>query len=507
MTRAVTQAGTGPAKTAGPERRIAETPFSPRGPTIAGTALAATLVVAAASIVAASRDILPPTTLPLIFLMAVLVSAVLSGFWVGVATAAAAFVVMNFLFTDPVFTLQVSRPQDIVTLGVFLCAAGLVGSLAGSLRDRAESARTRAETLSILAAFSARLAEVDTREAALVQAVTSLSALSEGNAVAVGLSGLPVPLAAMTNTGELSAPDAQAAERCLRSGRIQPATAEGWQGAALTFLPVPDGTGTLALGHGRLSGADTAQRSVAISALVEQLGLALRRLDASSKEMAARQEAETEATRSALLASLSHDLRTPLATILGAASTLSELHDGLSDGARADLLAAISQEAERLNLHVTNLLQMTRLSRTIVPRLAWVDVNDVAQAALARLLRAFPDADCRCDFADLPMIRAEGGLFEQMLFNLLDNALKHGTGPITLRTGQTEDTITVAVADAGPGPAPALRDWLDGAEMWPTADQRGLGLAVAKCIARVHGGRLLWSDGAFRVSLPLQARP
>ena len=111
------------------------------------------------------------------------------------------------------------------------------------------------------------------------------------------------------------------------------------------------------------------------------------------------------------------------------------------------------------------------------------------------------------DLADLPMIRAEGGLFEQMLFNLLDNALKHGTGPITLRTGQTEDTITVAMADAGPGPAPALRDWLHGAEMWPTADQRGLGLAVAKCIARVHGGRLLWSDGAFRVSLPLQARP
>ncbi len=500
---AVTGAETEAGQTDRPERRIAETPFSPRGPTIAGAALAAVLVVAAASIVSASRDILPPTTLPLIFLMAVLVSAVVSGFWVGVATAAAAFVVMNFLFTEPFFTLHVSRPQDIVTLGVFLCAAGLVGSLAGNLRDRADSARTRAETLSILAAFSARLAEVDTREAALGQAVTSLSALAGGNAVAVDVSGLPFALAAVTNGGELSVPDAQAAERCLRSGRIQPATAEGWQGAALTFVPVPDGTGTLALGHGRLSGADTAQRSVAVSALVEQLALALRRLDASSKEMAARQDAETEATRSALLASLSHDLRTPLATILGAASTLSELHDGLSDGARADLLAAISQEAGRLNLHVTNLLQMTRLSRTIVPHLAWVDVNDIAQAAIARLRRAFPEVDCRCDLAELPMIRAEGGLLEQMLFNLIDNALKHGTAPITLRTGQTGDTITVAVSDAGSGPAPALRDWLQAAQMWPTADQRGLGLAVAKCIARVHGGGLRWSDGALRVSLPL----
>lgn len=471
---------------------------------MAGASLGVALVAVAATIVTVSQDLLPPTTLPLIFLMAVLVSAVLSGFWVGVATAVAAFVVMNFLFTEPVFTLHVSRPQDIVTLGVFLCAAGLVGSLAGSLRDRAETARTRAETLSILAAFSARLAAVDTREEALELAVAHLSALAGGDAVAVDLPGLPFPLAGGIKAVELPVPDVQAAERCLRSGRIQPATAEGWQGAALTFLPVPGGAGAVALGHCRLSGADTAQRSVAVSALVEQLALALRRLDASSNEMVARNKAEAEATRSALLASLSHDLRTPLATILGAASTLSEFKDGLSDVARAELLGAIAEEAGRLNLHVTNLLQMTRLSRTIVPRLEWVDVNDIAQAAIARLRRAFPETECISDMADLPMIRAEGGLLEQMLFNLLDNAKKHGAAPIVLRTGQADGRVTVAVADAGNGPAPALCDWLLGEQMWPSSDQRGLGLVVAKSIARVHGGRLLWCDGAFRISLPLQ---
>lgn len=484
-----------------------EPPFRLRGPTVSGAVLAAVSVALAAGIVLAWQEKLPATTVPLIFLMAVLVSAVLSGFWVGVATAAAAFFVMNFLFTEPFFTLQVSRPQDIVTLGVFLCAAGLVGSLAGSLRDRAEAARTRAGTLAILSAFSARLAEVDTRDAALAQAVAHLSALAGGDAVAVVLSDLPKPVAAMPALAELAVPDAQAAERCLRSGRVEHASAEGWQGAALTFLPVPDGTGLLALGHCRLSGADTAQRSVAVSALVEQLALALRRLDASLSAAAARQDAEAEATRSALLASLSHDLRTPLATILGAASTLTELHDGLSPAARADLLAAISQEAGRLNLHVTNLLQMTRLSRSILPRLEWVDVNDIAQSAVARWQRAFPHAACQCDLAELPMIRAEGGLLEQMLFNLLDNARKHGTAPVTLRTGRVEGGLTLAVADAGSGPAKGLRDWLEGGQMWPMAEQRGLGLAVAKCIAQVHGGRLQWSDGAFRVFLPMQADP
>ena len=488
-------------------RKLPEAPFRPRGPTLSGAVLAGGLVTAVAAIVLASKDILPASTVPLIFLMAVLVSAVLSGFWIGLATAAAAFFVMNFLFTEPVFTLQVSRPQDIVTLGVFLCAAGLVGSLAGSLHDRAETARTRAETLAILSEFSGHLAGVDTREAVLEQAVTHLSTLAGGDAVVVEASALPSPLASRPQRKDLSVPDAQAAERCLRSGRIQHASAEGWQGATLTFLPVPDGTGTLALGHCRLSRADTAQRSVAVSALVEQLALALRRLDASSKEAAARKDAEAEATRSALLASLSHDLRTPLATILGAATTLSELHDDLSDAVRADLVAAISQEAGRLNLHVTNLLQMTRLSRSIVPRLEWVDVNDIAQSAVARWRRSFPQADCLCDLADLPMIRAEGGLLEQMVFNLLDNALKHGTAPVTLRTAQAEGAVIIAVADNGPGPAPAMQTWLEGGQMWPMADQRGLGLAVAKCIALVHGGRLLWSDGAMRVTLPMQATP
>ena len=488
----------------GPHAKIEVAPFRPRGPTFAGVALAGGLIATAAAVVLLSQGTLPATTVPLIFLMAVLVSAVLSGFWIGLATAAAAFFVMNFLFTDPVFTLQVSRPQDILTLAVFLCAAGLVGSLAGSLHDRAESARTRADTLSILSEFSARLAEVDSREAALDRAVAYLSLLAGGDAVAAEASALPLPVAAKPVRGELTVPDAQAAERCLRSGRIQHASAEGWQGATLTFLPVPDGTGRLALGHSRMSGADMAQRSVAVSALVEQLALALRRLDASSKEAAARKDAEAEATRSALLASLSHDLRTPLATILGAASTLSELHDDLSDSARADLLAAISQEAGRLNLHVTNLLQMTRLSRSLAPRLEWVDVNDTVQAAVTRLRRAFPQADCLCDLADLPMIRAEGVLLEQMVFNLLDNALKHGVPPVTLRTSLIDGALNIAVSDAGSGPAQALRDWLEGGQMWPTADQRGLGLAVAKSIVRVHGGQLRWSGGAMLVTLPVQ---
>ncbi|WP_291240055.1 DUF4118 domain-containing protein [Gemmobacter sp.] len=478
-----------------------------RGPTLSGGLIAGVLVGLAALVVWWLQALLPDTTPPLIFLIAVLVSAARSGFWTGLATAAAAFLVMNFLFTEPVFTLHVAQPHDIVTLAVFLAVAGLVGSLAGRLRDRAEAARAQAETLAVLAGAAAQLAEADSRADLLARAVRALADLAQGQAVLVDLPHLPHVLAAHPPLTELSAADAQGAERCLRSGRAQPAAAEGWPGASQDYLIVPQGGAALAFGHARLMGHDTAQRAIAIATLAEQVALALRRLEASTQEALARQEAEREATRAALLTSLSHDLRTPLATILGAATTLNELHDGLPPAARTDLLAAIAEEADRLNSHVTNLLQMTRLSREIVLRRDWVDLNDIASAALTRARRAHPAVPCLTNLADLPMVRAEAGLLEQAVFNLIENAMKHGLPPVRMTSRQSGQTLTLTIGDAGPGPSAQVRDWLKAAPMWPMPEQRGLGLAVAKGIARVHDGQLHWAEGAFCLSLPAGERP
>lgn len=482
-------------------------PVRLRGPTLAGALIAALLVGLAALMVWMAQPVLPVTAQPLIFLIAVLLSAARSGFWIGLATAVAAFLLMNFLFTEPFFTLHVARAEDIVALAVFLAVAGLVGSLAGRLHDRAEAARAQAETLAVLAEAAARLAEADSRPAVLAHAVRNLSDLAQGQAVAVALPQLPRVLAAWPALAELSAADAQGAERCLTSGRAQPAVAEGWPGGYMAFLVVPQGGAALALGHARLAGRDTGPRAVAIATLAEQIALALRRLDASTQEAAARQEAEREATRAALLTSLSHDLRTPLATILGAATTLKELDAALPQAARADLLAAIVEEADRLNSHVTNLLQMTRLSREIALRRDWVDLNDIVRAAVTRAQRAHPGMVCETALADLPMARAEAGLLEQALFNLIDNALKHGQPPVRVTSGQTAQGFVLSIGDAGPGPSAQVKTWLDEAHLWPMPEQRGLGLAVAKGIARVHGGRLCWAGGAFTLSLPSGEHP
>ena len=460
-----------------------------------GAALASVACVIAAALgLHLGRESLPEMTVPLGLVLAVLASAVTFGFWAGLLAAVAGFAALNFLFTEPLFTFVVGAPQDLVALFVFLLVAGLAGLMAGRLHDRAEAARVRAETLETLAALSSDLAAAESAEAARATALRHLAALSGGAAVAFG-PDVPPP--------DLSAADLQAAERALRLGRAEPAPLPGWPGASLSFLPVAPG---LVLGHGRLLGREGPGRALAVAALAEQLGLALQRLDYAAAARAEGLRAETEAMRAALLTSLSHDLRTPLATILGAASSLRELDAALEPAARADLVQAIEEEALRLNRHVTNLLQMTRLERAPEPRLAWVDPGDIARAAVARARRSWPGARIEARIAaDLPMLRAEAGLVEQALFNLIDNGLHHGGGAVRIGA-ELGPGLTLTVADDGPGPSPAIRDWLAGSDPRPAAGQRGLGLAVARGIARLHGGTLTWEAGAFRFTLPCEAQ-
>ncbi len=466
-----------------------DVPGLPPLPDGIGLLASAGLIALAAGLVQA----LPPgpePARPLFFLVAVLVAAVTFGFWTGLSAAIGAFAALNFLYTAPLYTFHIARAQDFYVLVIFLLVAGLAGLLAGRLHDRAEAARARAEALEVLGALSAELGLAETRGAALAAARGQLQRLG-GGAVSVALQdGVPVADAALLDT------DLAAAERALRNQRPEPAPAPGWPGARFSFLPVaPD----LALGHPRLDGREGPRRALAITALAEQTRLALQRLDYAEKARQERLRAETEATRSAVLTSLSHDLRTPLATILGAASALRELD--MAPEARADLLAAIEEEAGRMNRHVTNLLQLTRLELATPMRPAWVDLNDIAEAAVARARRAFKGAEVALDLAPLPMIRAEGALLEQAVFNLIDNALHHGRAPVRLATRAGQGAVTLTLRDGGDGPPQAIRAWLDGPDLRPAPGQRGLGLAVAKGIARHQSGRLTW-DGGFTLSLP-----
>src|SRR3989338_2933565 len=394
---------------------------------------------------------LPEAALPMVFLVAVLLASVAFGFWTGLFAAVTGFAALNYLFTEPLYSFHISRPQDVFALLVFLLVAGLAGLLAGRLHDRAEAARARAEALGVLSHLSSDLALATKPDEVLTVALHHLEALAA-----------PALLVTPQTLGNLPATAVAAAERCLRRNQPQPAAAAGWPGEDYGFLPLTEG---LALGHGRLSGREAPLRAQAIAALADQTRAALQRLDFADKAHAERLRAEAFATRSAVLTSLSHDLRTPLATILGAASALKELDASLPPEARSDLLTA------------------------------------KAAMAATRARRAFAGAQIDLDLGPLPMIRTEGGLVEQALFNLIDNGLTHGASPVRISSGQN-GTLWLRVSDGGPGLPPALRAWLAIPHMRPAPGQRGLGLAVAKGIAKHLGGSLTAEDGSLTLRLP-----
>lgn len=456
-----------------------------------------------------TQDSFPEPSGLFLFFVAVLLAAVRFGFWIGIASAIAAFVLFNFLFVAPRYTLAIATPGDLLVLAEFLCVAGLTGFLAGRLREEANAAKSRAAVLEVLSAFATDLAEAD--EPLAVEQALALHATALANGPALVLHE-DAAIAA-----DLQPPDMQAAERAFRRHIPQDAAEPGQQGGRFTFLPLmQQGQVVLVLGYHRLDARrpDRFARSQAIEVICHQANLALERLRFAQAANDARTAATREQLRAALLTSLSHDLRTPLATILGAITSLRQLGATLPPAARDDLALAIEEEAQRLARYVDNLLHMTRLQAGLELHLVWVDPADVIAAAVARAHRAFPLADISIDLPDLPMIRAESTLLEQSLFNLIDNAVKFSPPPARIRiTALVQpDTLTLTVTDQGPGIAPEVlaQIFTPFFRANPSLPGTGLGLTICHGITAALGGTLTAESPvaddhgtAMHITLPL----
>ena len=461
-------------------------------PTLPHALGAMAFLAAAALITHLTQDNLPEPSGLFVFFAAVLLAAVRYGFWVGVASAIAAFATFNFLFVHPLYTFAIAKPGDLLVLAEFLGVAGLTGFLAGRLREEANAATTRAEVLEVLSAFAADLAKVDGLKAIHATLSRHAAALALGPVVLLQ----PVGDGFAPDPG-LDADDLQAAERALRRQTREDPAQPGQQGGRFAFLPlVQAGEVALILGHPPLgpNRADAEAREQAIDVICQQANLAIARLRLAKTAEEARTSATRDALRAALLTSLSHDLRTPLATILGAITSLRELGDTLPPEARDDLALAIEEEARRLASYVDNLLQMTRLQAGLELHLAWVDLADVIRAAIARAGKAFPAARITAELPELPMLRAEAALLEQALFNLLDNAVKFSAPSplITVTAAVGEGCVTVSVTDQGPGiPVPVQPEVFK--PFYRADPQRpgtGLGLSISSGIVQALGGTL-----------------
>ncbi len=203
--------------------------------------------------------------------------------------------------------------------------------------------------------------------------------------------------------------------------------------------------------------------------------------------------------RSALLTSISHDLKTPLASVLGAASTMRDLASDLNDQQKRDLLATVIDESERLNRFIANLLDMTKLeSGAIVPNTALHDIGEIVGSALRRASKILTRHKVSLELsADLPMLELDAVLFEQVLFNLLDNAAKYSPAETTIaiRSWRERDQVALQVMDEGEGIPPAeVESVFDKFYRAQKGDHvrpgTGLGLAISRGFIEAMGGRI-----------------
>jgi two-component system sensor histidine kinase KdpD len=299
---------------------------------------------------------------------------------------------------------------------------------------------------------------------------------------------------------ELDKADLAAANWAWGNDRPAGRGSETLPGAKRLFLPMRTGRGpigVIGIDDDRTGPLLTPDQRRLLDALMDQGALAIERVLLVEDMDRVKRTVESERLRSALLTSISHDLKTPLASVLGAASTMRDLASGLTDAQKRDLLATVIDESERLNRFIANLLDMTKLeSGAIVPNTAPHDIGEIVGSALRRAGKILAQHRVSLELAaDLPMLELDAVLFEQVLFNLLDNAAKYSPAgtTISIRSQRDKDQVLLQVIDEGDGIPPAELDSVfdkfyraqKGDHVRPGT---GLGLAISRgFVEAMHG--------------------
>ncbi|MBV9811164.1 MAG: sensor histidine kinase KdpD, partial [Acetobacteraceae bacterium] len=445
------------------------------------------------------RDTLPTEAADMIYLAVVVGVAAARGTGPALLAAALGLLSWDFFFVDPLYTVTIDRPRDLITAAVFAVVALLTGTLAGRVRAEARTASARIEGLRRIGLFSRRLGQPTTEPELLAEIARQAAGLA-AQAVVVTGDGEDVFVRAHEPTDAagdqpLDEGALAAARWAWRHGEPTGRGTGTLPAAPWRFLPMQTVRGRLGVLGVRSDRDLDEPRLQALEALADQAAVALERVRLALE--AARTEAmeETQRLRTALLASLGHDLRTPLTGIQGAAETLRTAWDKLPPETRADLLAAIEQDTARMTHFLASIAELTRLeSGEIRPRLARVKLAELVEAAVARLAGA---PFVAVQVAPSLAVEADAPLLEQALFNVLDNAVKYAPADSLIRVGaeRAGGEVRVAVADEGIGVAaedlPHVFDSFFRVRRGDrVASGTGLGLAIARGLLEAMGGRI-----------------
>ena len=460
----------------------------------------------------------------LMFLTAVVGIAVRYGLWPSLLATVASSLCYNFFFLPPVYTFTITDPTNVAAFVFFTFVAVVVSHFAARGRTRTVAAHERVRAVELLYAFSRKLAGVGTLDdvlwatayqAALMLKVRVVLLLPEEGTIVVKAGYPPEDM--------LDDADVAAAKWAWEHDRAAGRGSDTLPGAKRLFLPMRTGRGAIGvvgIDSDKPGPLLTPDQRRLLDALMDQSALAIERVRLVEDLERAKRAAETDRLRSALLTSISHDLRTPLAAVLGAAGTLRDLSNALSDGEKADLLATVIDEAERLNRFIANLLDMTKLeSGAVVPNTARHDVGEIVGSALRRagkiLSRHTVDLELA---AGLPMLDVDAVLLEQVLFNILDNAAKYSSPGTNIRIQSWRDgeAVCLRIVDEGDGiPSGDLERIFDKFYRAQKGDQvragTGLGLAISRgFVEAMHGtitaeNRMDRPGAVFTIRLPIPA--
>jgi len=463
----------------------------------------------------AAYELVTLADITMLYLIGIMLASLL-GRGPSLVAASLAVATFDWCFVPPRFTFSIQDLRHLLTFGVMFASGVVISTLVVRLRGQERDAIAREQRTAQLQAFTRDVAIANTLE----DVATVLARHLEDTFDVAAAVLVPDPTEGLVAASGLMplAPQELAVARWSFEHREQAGhgtdTLAGASGLCVPLVAGESAVGVLAIQRRRGTpvrlGID--QRQL-LDALARQAALAIARVQFGEQARDAALRARTEELRSSLLSAVSHDLRTPLAVITGAATSLVQHGDALSPAARTELLRSIVDDAKRLERVLANLLQLTRVETGLEPAREWVPVDEVIGSALTRTEDIRRGQAVDTDVPSDLVLEIDPVLFEQVLINLIENATKHGAPPFAIRARRRGDAVEIEVADRGPGLPPgepsSLFDKFVRASAAPGA---GLGLAVVRAIVQAHGGTVAAEnrpDGGalFRVIVPTPTPP
>ncbi len=481
-----------------------------------------TLVVIASLIAGmAIKQWLAASNIMLVFLPSVLISAALYGFRPGLWASLLSAVAGTYFLSSPGDPFAVSDPANFWAIMIFTLVAAFASAMAEQSRHQAATAEANARITDQMYAFSQKLAGIANADELILAALTQVHSMLQVDALILipGQNNELDIRIALPPVDRLTFADRNAANWCVEHAKPSGGDLRVWPDATHLFVPLRTGqgvVGVLGVNRGNQGTYLTPEEYKLLDALANHAAVTVERAAFGAHVEEARLIRETEDFRNAMLSSLTHDFKTPLASILGTISSLRHYGSRYDAQTQDEMLGTAQEESERLNRYLGNLLDITRLDTgTLKPKSEIIDISDIVGAVLKRF-QGWPEG-VRIVTAitpDLPMVPLDFMLTEQALFNILDNALKYASyGNVVIRATSTASTCTIAIEDTGPGiPPEYLVRIFDRFYRVKSVDRQragtGLGLAVSKGFTEAMGGKLVASNrpkggAVFSMTFPI----